>query len=67
MQIHLANSFKMRHNTVLYFDSSKRYSIDKMNTIFLTDGSSDGNDRYVTFNPTVDEKELRWLELDEKQ
>ena len=39
----------------------KRYAIDKMNTIFLTDGSSDGNDRYVTFNPTVDEKELRYM------
>ena len=32
----------------------KRYAIDKMNTIFLTDGHSDVNDRYVTFNPSQD-------------
>ena len=39
----------------------KRYAIDKMNTIFLTDGCSDGNDRYVNFNPSVDEKEKRFM------
>jgi len=39
----------------------KRYAIDKMNTIFLTDGSSDGNDRYVTLNPSVDEREKRYM------
>ena len=39
----------------------KRYSIDKMNTIFLTDGSSDGNDRYVAFNPSEEEKEQNYM------
>ena len=39
----------------------KRYSIDKMNTIFLTDGSSDGNDRYVTFNPSEEEIEQNYM------
>ena len=39
----------------------KRYAIDKMNTIFLTDGSSDGNDRKVTFAPSVSEKEKRYM------
>jgi hypothetical protein len=39
----------------------KRYSIDKMNTIFLTDGSSDGNDRYVAFNPSDEEKEKNYM------
>jgi hypothetical protein len=39
----------------------KRYAIDKMNTIFLTDGCSDGNDRYVNFNPSVDDKEKRFM------
>ena len=39
----------------------KRYSIDKMNTIFLTDGSSDGNDRYVAFNPSEEEKEKNYM------
>ena len=29
----------------------KRYDIDKMNTIFLTDGASDGNDRKVITDP----------------
>ena len=39
----------------------KRYSIDKMNTIFLTDGSSDGNDRYIVFNPSEEEKEKNYM------
>ena len=39
----------------------KRYGIDKMNTIFLTDGSSDGNDRYVMFNPSEHEIEKRYM------
>jgi len=39
----------------------KRYSIDKMNTIFLTDGSSDGNDRYVAFNPSEEEIEQNYM------
>ena len=33
----------------------KKYAIDKMNTIFLTDGHSDGNDRKIFFNPTEQE------------
>ena len=33
----------------------KRYAIDKMNTIFLTDGHSDGNDRKIFLNPTEQE------------
>ena len=28
----------------------KSYNIDKMNTVFLTDGSSDGNDRTISFD-----------------
>jgi hypothetical protein len=32
-----------------------------MNTIFLTDGSSDGNDRYVAFNPSEEEKEQNYM------
>ena len=28
----------------------KSYNIDKMNTVFLTDGSSDGNDRVISFD-----------------
>ena len=39
----------------------KRYSIDKMNTIFLTDSSSDGNDRYIAFNPSEEEKEKNYM------
>jgi hypothetical protein len=39
----------------------KRYAIDKMNTIFLTDGSSDGNDRKVFVNPSESQKESRYL------
>ena len=39
----------------------KRYAIDKMNTIFLTDGSSDGNDRKVFINPSEAEKQSRHL------
>ena len=39
----------------------KRYAIDKMNTIFLTDGCSDGNDRYVMFNPSEEEITKRYL------
>ena len=35
----------------------KRYAIDKMNTIFLTDGASDGNDRKVFINPSEHEKQ----------
>jgi hypothetical protein len=33
----------------------KKYAIDKMNTIFLTDGHSDGNDRKIFLNPTEQE------------
>ena len=29
----------------------KKYNIDKMNTVFLTDGHSDGNDRKVVTDP----------------
>jgi hypothetical protein len=32
-----------------------------MNTIFLTDGSSDGNDRYVTFNPSDEEIDRNYM------
>jgi len=39
----------------------KRYAIDKMNTIFLTDGSSDGNDRIVIMNPSKEEIQKRYL------
>ena len=39
----------------------KKYAIDKMNTIFLTDGASDGNDRYVMLNPSKDEITRRYL------
>jgi len=39
----------------------KRYAIDKMNTIFLTDGASDGNDRKVFINPSEHEKEHNYL------
>jgi len=39
----------------------KRYAIDKMNTIFLTDGASDGNDRYVMFNPSQDIIDKRYV------
>jgi len=39
----------------------KRYAIDKMNTIFLTDGSSDGNDRYVIFNPSDEEIDRNYM------
>ena len=39
----------------------KKYAIDKMNTIFLTDGCSDGNDRYVMFNPSQDVIDSRYL------
>ena len=39
----------------------KRYAIDKMNTIFLTDGSSDGNDRLVIKNPSIEEIQKRHL------
>ena len=39
----------------------KRYAIDKMNTIFLTDGSSDGNDRKVFINPSEAEQQSRHL------
>ena len=39
----------------------KRYAIDKMNTIFLTDGASDGNDRKVFINPSEHEKQHNYL------
>ena len=39
----------------------KKYAIDKMNTIFLTDGASDGNDRKVMFNPSEDIKNNRYI------
>ena len=39
----------------------KKYAIDKMNTIFLTDGASDGNDRKVMFNPSEDIKNSRYI------
>ena len=39
----------------------KRYAIDKMNTIFLTDGASDGNDRKVYINPSEHEKQNNYL------
>ena len=43
----------------------KRYAIDKMNTIFLTDGSSDGNDRIVIMNPSKEETQKRHLHKQE--
>ena len=43
----------------------KRYAIDKMNTIFLTDGSSDGNDRIVIMNPSKEEIQKRYLHKQE--
>ena len=43
----------------------KRYAIDKMNTIFLTDGSSDGNDRMVIMNPSKEEIQKRHLHKQE--
>ena len=39
----------------------KRYAIDKMNTIFLTDGHSDNNDRKVFFNPSEEEIKHNYL------
>ena len=39
----------------------KKYSIDKMNTIFLTDGSSDSNGRKIFVNPTEADKQTRYL------
>ena len=43
----------------------KRYAIDKMNTIFLTDGSSYGNDRMVIMNPSKEEIQKRHLHKQE--
>ena len=28
----------------------KKYNIDKMNTVFLTDGASDGGERIISLN-----------------
>ena len=39
----------------------KRYSIDKMNTIFLTDVQVINNDRYIAFNPSEEEKEKNYM------
>jgi len=39
----------------------KKYAIDKMNTIFLTDGCSDGNDRYATFNVSEEDIKNKYL------
>ena len=36
-----------------------KYGIDKMNTVFLTDGASDGNERVVHLNPTEEQKRKR--------
>ena len=35
----------------------KRYNIDKMNTVFLTDGCSDGGERIVATDPNSEEKQ----------
>ena len=37
-----------------------KYGIDKMNTVFLTDGASDGNERVVCINPTEEQKKSRY-------
>ena len=37
-------------------DFQLQYNIDKMITVFLTDGSSDGNERIVKLHPTKEEK-----------
>ena len=34
----------------------RKYNIDKMNTVFLTDGCSDGGERIVVTNPDEEEK-----------
>ena len=39
-----------------------KYNIDKMNTVFLTDGSSDGNERVVCINPTEEQKKSRYAD-----
>ncbi len=41
-------------------DFQLKYGIDKMNTVFLTDGASDGNERIVNLNPTEQEKKDRY-------
>ena len=41
-------------------DFQLKYGIDKMNTVFLTDGSSDGNERVVCINPTEEQKKSRY-------
>jgi hypothetical protein len=40
-------------------DFQSKYGIDKMNTVFLTDGASDGNERVIHLNPTEEQKRKR--------
>ena len=40
-------------------DFQLKYGIDKMNTVFLTDGASDGNERVIHLNPTEEQKRKR--------
>ena len=44
-----------------------KYNIDKMNTVFLTDGASDGNERVVCLNPTEEQKKSRRYRNEEEK
>jgi len=48
-------------------DFQSKYGIDKMNTVFLTDGASDGNERIVNINPTEEQKTSRRRKYNEEE
>ena len=39
----------------------KKYNIDKMNTVFLTDGASDGGERVISLNDDEKHEEDSWM------
>ena len=43
-------------------DFQLQYNIDKMITVFLTDGASDGNERIVHMHPTETQKKNSYPE-----